>query len=333
MDTRRQPIGPTAPVCLKPVYPPGTLGGQPDRVIRMPEPAENHQSTRSRHPTGGAITSRCFTFIGDPPQSDCARPIRPSNHTDQTTHHFEKEVIRLSSNHNLTTHAPQAPNHDKAMDEIASQDIQGLDNPAPTGSQSTRQPRSTGRPQNLSPATNRRSNRTNQESLGHQQRDEEYNPGRECSRSHNNQATRSRAAAPLVTTRHDPDQYRRDTMNVRGSTISVFDRLGRAGASPHRVQDRSVDKPTKEENDDQNRLDHLQRQLDLLMGQRYELEQVGAVDPPFIPAIMASPYPARFKMPSMASYDGSTDADEHLENYQAYMLIQNVTTRLAQAVT
>ncbi|GMN48602.1 hypothetical protein TIFTF001_017771 [Ficus carica] len=28
-------------------------------------------------------------------------------------------------------------------------------------------------------------------------------------------------------------------------------------------------------------------------------------------------------MPSVASYDGSTDADEHLENYQAYMLIQN----------
>ncbi|GMN47901.1 hypothetical protein TIFTF001_017091 [Ficus carica] len=28
-------------------------------------------------------------------------------------------------------------------------------------------------------------------------------------------------------------------------------------------------------------------------------------------------------MPSVASYDGTTDADEHLENYQAYMLIQN----------
>ncbi|GMN63035.1 hypothetical protein TIFTF001_032110 [Ficus carica] len=38
---------------------------------------------------------------------------------------------------------------------------------------------------------------------------------------------------------------------------------------------------------------------------------------------MASPYPARFKMPSVASYDGSTDADEHVENYYAHMLIQN----------
>ena len=38
---------------------------------------------------------------------------------------------------------------------------------------------------------------------------------------------------------------------------------------------------------------------------------------------MASPYPARFKMLSVAFYDGSTDAAEHLENYQAHMLIQN----------
>ncbi|GMN58653.1 hypothetical protein TIFTF001_027751 [Ficus carica] len=68
------------------------------------------------------------------------------------------------------------------------------------------------------------------------------------------------------------------------------------------------------------------------MGQQYGLEQVGAVDPPFTLAIMASPYPARFKMPSMSSYDGSTDADEHLENYQAYMLIQNANeTALCKA--
>ncbi|GMN65313.1 hypothetical protein TIFTF001_034389 [Ficus carica] len=66
-----------------------------------------------------------------------------------------------------------------------------------------------------------------------------------------------------------------------------------------------------------------QRQLDQLMGQQYRLEQVGAVDPPFTSTIMASPYPARFKMPSMAYYDGSTDADEHLNNYQVHMLIQN----------
>ncbi|GMN53227.1 hypothetical protein TIFTF001_022359 [Ficus carica] len=38
---------------------------------------------------------------------------------------------------------------------------------------------------------------------------------------------------------------------------------------------------------------------------------------------MTSPYPSRFKMLTMPSYDGSTDADEHLENYQAHMLIQS----------
>ena len=59
------------------------------------------------------------------------------------------------------------------------------------------------------------------------------------------------------------------------------------------------------------------------MGQWYGLEQVRAVDPPFTLAIMASPYLARFKMSSTASYDGSMDVDEYLENYQAYMLVQN----------
>ncbi|GMN47281.1 hypothetical protein TIFTF001_016454 [Ficus carica] len=45
--------------------------------------------------------------------------------------------------------------------------------------------------------------------------------------------------------------------------------------------------------------------------------------PPLTPFIMASSYPTRFKMPSVAPYDGSTDADEYIENYQAHMLIQN----------
>ncbi|GMN51404.1 hypothetical protein TIFTF001_020559 [Ficus carica] len=88
-------------------------------------------------------------------------------------------------------------------------------------------------------------------------------------------------------------------------------------------QNRSVKKPPKVETDDQNKLDHLQQQLDLLMSQRYGLEQVRAVDLPFIPSIMAAPYPARFKMLTVATYHGSMDADEHLENYQAHMLIQN----------
>ena len=38
---------------------------------------------------------------------------------------------------------------------------------------------------------------------------------------------------------------------------------------------------------------------------------------------MATPYWDRFKMPTVALYDGSTNANKYLENYQAHMLIQN----------
>ena len=61
------------------------------------------------------------------------------------------------------------------------------------------------------------------------------------------------------------------------------------------------------------------------MSQRYGVEQVGIVDPPFTLEIMAARYPAKFKMLSIPSYDGMTDADEHVENYQAHMLMQNAT--------
>ncbi|GMN38330.1 hypothetical protein TIFTF001_007563 [Ficus carica] len=121
----------------------------------------------------------------------------------------------------------------------------------------------------------------------------------------------------------NPDNWRRETVNVRGSTTSVFDRLGRPGVHRRIGRERSVDKPAKEEGYNQNRLDQRQRQLDQLVGQHYGMDQLGAVDPPFTPGIMASPYPTRFKMPSVAPYDGSTDADEHIENYQVHMLIQN----------
>ncbi|GMN60139.1 hypothetical protein TIFTF001_029226 [Ficus carica] len=121
----------------------------------------------------------------------------------------------------------------------------------------------------------------------------------------------------------NPDNRRRETVNARGSTTSVFDRLGRPGVHRCIGRERSVDKPAKEEGYNQNRLDQLQRQLDQLVGQQYGMDQLGAVDPPFTPGIMASPYPTKFKMSSVAPYDGSTDADENIENYQAHMLIQN----------
>ncbi|GMN46953.1 hypothetical protein TIFTF001_016135 [Ficus carica] len=163
---------------------------------------------------------------------------------------------------------------------------------------------------------------TRHESPRRQQLDR-ADPSRVRSRSRHSQATRSAAAEPPDTTGGMPGGRARETINVRGSTTSVFDRLGRPGVHRRIGRERSVDKPAKDEDNNQNRLDQLQRQLDQLVGQQYGMDQFGAVAPPFTPFIMASPYPTRFKMPSMNPYDGSTDADEHIENYQAHMLIQN----------
>ncbi|GMN21561.1 hypothetical protein TIFTF001_043341 [Ficus carica] len=186
----------------------------------------------------------------------------------------------------------------------------------------SRPPRSDSRPRNPSPTGGRGSDRARRESPRRQQQ-ERADPSRVRSRSRHSLATRSAAAEPPATTRGVPGDRARETINVRGSTTSVFDRLGRPGVHRRIGRERSVDKPAKDEDNNQNRLDQLQRQLDQLVGQQYGMDQFGAVAPPFTPFIMASPYPTRFKMPSMNPYDGSTDADEHIENYQAHMLIQN----------
>ncbi|GMN30318.1 hypothetical protein TIFTF001_044475 [Ficus carica] len=157
----------------------------------------------------------------------------------------------------------------------------------------SRPPRSASRPRNPLPTGNR-SGRSNRENLGRQQRDGNEDPGRVCLRSRHTQATRSGAAEPLAAARNHPDNNLGEAENVRRNTTSVFDRLGRPGIHQRLARERSCG-----------------------------LEQVGAVDPPFTPVVLASPYLARFKMPSVESYNGTTNADEHLENYQAYMLIQN----------
>ncbi|GMN22284.1 hypothetical protein TIFTF001_043490 [Ficus carica] len=194
----------------------------------------------------------------------------------------------------------------------------------PEAAESTpsRPPRSGSRPRNPSPTGARGSDRTRRESPRRQQQ-ERADPSRVRSRSRHSQATRSAATEPPAATGGMPGGRARETINVRGSTTSVFDRLGRPGVHRRIGRERSVDKPAKDENYNQNRLDQLQRQLDQLVGQQYGMDQLGAVAPPFTPFIMASPYPTRFKMPSMNPYDGSTDADEHIENYQVHMLIQN----------
>ncbi|GMN20414.1 hypothetical protein TIFTF001_043082 [Ficus carica] len=194
--------------------------------------------------------------------------------------------------------------------------------PKVTESTPSRPPRSGSRPHNPSPTGGRGSDRTHHESPRRQQQ-ERADPSRVRSRSRHSQATRSAAAEPSAATGGVPGDRVRETVNVRGSTTSVFDRLGRPGVHRRIGRERSVDKPAKCEDYNQNRLDQLQRQLDQLVGQQYGMDQLGAVAPPFTPFIMASPYPTRFKMPSVNPYDGSTDADEHIENYQAHMLIQN----------
>ncbi|GMN61765.1 hypothetical protein TIFTF001_030860 [Ficus carica] len=218
------------------------------------------------------------------------------------------------------------------MDEQDNQNFQDIDNPAPTGSQVTQRPQRGRRARAQRKPTQTKILAENVRSLTEMvgalvdtqpraaaagESITEQGAIKEPSLP----GYRSGAAKPPVMTGGYPDNRRRDTVNIRGSTTSVFDHLGRPGVHRRIVRERSIDKPAKEEDNNQNRLDQLQRQLDQLVGQQFGMEQVGAMDLPFTPDIMASPYPARFKMPSVASYDGSTDADEHVENYQAHMLI------------
>ncbi|GMN59472.1 hypothetical protein TIFTF001_028562 [Ficus carica] len=237
--------------------------------------------------------------------------------------------------------SPSSTRH--TMDEHTNQDIQEYDNPAPTvlmeafcdahnvqlpqrqpeAAESTpnRPPRSASRCRDPSP-TAVRSGWSHRESAGRQQH-EEGEPSRMRSRSRRSRVNLSEAPEHPDPTGNNPDDDRREVVNVRRNTLSVFNRLGKPEIYRRLGREASVDKPAERESCDQSRLDYLQRQLDRLVGQQYELEPAGSADPPVTPSIMASPYPSRFKMPTMPSYDGSTDADEHLENYQAHMLIQS----------
>ncbi|GMN49655.1 hypothetical protein TIFTF001_018818 [Ficus carica] len=267
------------------------------------------------------------------------------------------------------------------MDEHTNQDIQEYDNPAPTGSQSTRPPRrqrgaraqrkptqteilagnvqamtqivqvlmeafrdthnvqlpqrqpeaaestpsrpprSASRRRDPSP-TAARSGRSHRKSAGRQQH-EEGEPSRMLSRSRRSRINLLEAPEHPDPIGDNPDDDCREVVNVRRNTPSVFDSLGRPEIYRRLGREASFDKSAERESRNQSRLDYLQCQLDRLVGQQYGLEPAGSIDPPFTPSLMASPYPSRFKMPTMPSYDGSTNADEHLENYQAHMLIQS----------
>ncbi|GMN49779.1 hypothetical protein TIFTF001_018933 [Ficus carica] len=193
--------------------------------------------------------------------------------------------------------------------------------PEATESTPSRPPRSASRRRDPSP-TAARSGRSHWESAGKQQH-EEGEPSRMRLRSRRSRINLSEAPEHPDPTGDNLDDDRREVINVRRNTPSVFDRLGRPEIYCHLGREALVDKPAERESRDQIRLDYLQHQLDRLVGQQYGLESAGSADPPFTLSIMASPYPSKFKMPTIPSYDGSTDADEHLENYQAHMLIQS----------
>ncbi|GMN66107.1 hypothetical protein TIFTF001_035192 [Ficus carica] len=162
--------------------------------------------------------------------------------------------INISSNHNLTTHIPRSPDRDKAIDEQASWDIQGLDNPTPTGSQNTRRPQ------------RRRGARA------------QHKPTQTEILAWNIQSLTN-------TVRVLVDIFR------ESQNIQLHQAQEEAAKSTPTRQPMSAGRPQKDDR------------------QRYGLEQVGAVDPPFTLMIMVTPYLTRFKMPSVAPYDSSTDAD------------------------
>ncbi|GMN20041.1 hypothetical protein TIFTF001_042983 [Ficus carica] len=145
----------------------------------------------------------------------------------------------------------------------------------------SRPPRSGSRPRNPSPTGGRGSDRMRRESPRRQQQ-ERADPSRVRSRNRHSQATRSAAVEPPAATGGMPGDRVRETVNVRGSTTSVFDLLGRPGVHCRIGRERSVDKPVKDEDYNQNRLDQLQRQLDQLVGQQYGMDQLGAVAPPLL---------------------------------------------------
>ena len=45
---------------------------------------------------------------------------------------------------------------------------------------------------------------------------------------------------------------------------------------------------------------------------------------PFTPEIMVVRLPSKFKLPRMALYDGKTDPEDHLEVYEAHMVLYGI---------
>ncbi|GMN61366.1 hypothetical protein TIFTF001_030447 [Ficus carica] len=154
----------------------------------------------------------------------------------------------------------------------------------------SRLPRSASRRRDPSP-TAARSGRSHLESAERQQH-EEGESSRMRSTSRRSRINPLEAPEQPAPTGDNPGDDRREVVNIRRNTPSVFDCLGRPEIYRRLSREASVDKPAERENRDQSRLDHLQRQLDRLIGQQCGLEPPGSADSPFTPSIMASPYPS-----------------------------------------
>ncbi|GMN53226.1 hypothetical protein TIFTF001_022362 [Ficus carica] len=136
--------------------------------------------------------------------------------------------------------------------------------PEATESTPNRPPRSASRRGDPSP-TAVQSGRSHRESAGRQQH-EEGEPSRMRSRSRRSRINLSEAPEHPDPTGNNPDDDRREVINVRKNTPSVFDRLGRPEIYRRLGREASVDKPVERESRDQSRLDFLQRPLDRLVG-------------------------------------------------------------------
>ncbi|GMN48427.1 hypothetical protein TIFTF001_017594 [Ficus carica] len=127
----------------------------------------------------------------------------------------------------------------------------------PEAAESTpnRLPRSASRRRDPSP-TAIRSGRSHQENAGRQQH-EEGEPSRMRSRSRRSKVNLSEAPEHPDPTGNNPDDDRREVINVTRNTPLVFDRLGRPDIYRRLGRKASVDKPAERESRDQSRLDYL----------------------------------------------------------------------------
>ncbi|GMN44969.1 hypothetical protein TIFTF001_014162 [Ficus carica] len=193
------------------------------------------------------------------------------------------------------------------MDEQGNQDFQDLNNPAPTGSQSTRRPprrrgaRAQRKPTQMEILTENvrslievvralvdREAHNAQYPPAQQEaaKSTPSRPPRSASRPRNPSPPGDRRSNPEPFAAAEDNPYRNqgEAEDVRRNATSIFDSLGRPGIYQRVGRERSMDKPTESHD---RRIYHLQRQLDRLVGQQYGMEQVRTVDPPFTPAVMA----------------------------------------------